>query len=182
MKKYLCPSILSADFTKLGEEIRMLEEGGADIIHCDIMDGAFVPNISFGPKIVGDLRKITSLPLDVHLMINNADQRIPDFIKAGANMISVHLENNTHLDRTVNLIKQLGAKAGVVLNPSTPVLLLADIIEYSDYILLMSVNPGFGGQKFIGNSMKKVQQLRKLLDGSGSECLIEVDGESARRT
>lgn len=176
MKKYLCPSILSADFTKLGEEIRMLEEGGADIIHCDIMDGAFVPNISFGPKIVGDLRKITSLPLDVHLMINNADQRIPDFIKAGANMISVHLENNTHLDRTVNLIKQLGAKAGVVLNPSTPVLLLADIIEYSDYILLMSVNPGFGGQKFIGNSMKKVQQLRKLLDGSGSECLIEVDG------
>ncbi|MBX7042550.1 MAG: ribulose-phosphate 3-epimerase [Ignavibacteria bacterium] len=176
MKKYLCPSILSADFTRLGEEISMLEEGGADIIHCDIMDGAFVPNISFGPKIVGDVRKITSLPLDVHLMINNADLRIPDFIRAGANMISVHFENNTHLDRTVNLIKESGAKAGVVLNPSTPVILLTEIIGYVDYILLMSVNPGFGGQRFIGNSIKKLQQLRKIIDSNGSEILIEVDG------
>ncbi len=174
--KYICPSILSADFSRLGEEIRTVEEAGADMIHCDIMDGSFVPNISFGPKIISDVRKITSLPLDVHLMINNCDNLIPEFIKAGADLISVHYENNIHLERTVRNIKDAGKKAGVVINPATPVLVLEDIITEVDFVLLMSVNPGFGGQKFITNSYKKIGQLKKMISELNTDCRIEVDG------
>lgn len=175
MKK-ICPSILSADFSKLKEEIFDVEEAGADMIHCDIMDGNFVPNISFGPKIVSDVNKITSIPLDVHLMINNPDRYISEFHKAGADYISVHYENNLHLNRTINQIKDMGMKAGVVINPATPVFMLNDIIEYTDYVLIMSVNPGFGGQKFIPNTINKLKELRKLIEKNSYECIIEVDG------
>lgn len=175
MKK-ICPSILSADFAKLKEEIIEVEMGGADVIHCDIMDGSFVPNISFGAKIVSDVKKITDLPLDVHLMINNPDKFIDQFHKAGADLISVHYENNLHLNRTVNQIKDLGIKAGVVINPSTPVFMLDDIIEYADYVLIMSVNPGFGGQTFIPNSLEKIVQLKNMIEKNNYNCFIEVDG------
>lgn len=174
--KYICPSILSADFSKLGDEIRIVEDAGADIIHCDIMDGSFVPNISFGAKVISDVRKITNLPLDVHLMINNADLHIPAFIRAGANFISVHYENNTHLHRTVSAIKDAGIKAGVVVNPATPVFMLEDIISMVDFILVMSVNPGFGGQKFIENSYNKIKELKDMIMQFNEDCLIEVDG------
>ncbi|HMS66191.1 MAG TPA: ribulose-phosphate 3-epimerase [Ignavibacteria bacterium] len=174
--KKICPSILSADFSRLKEEISEVEKAGADIIHCDIMDGNFVPNISFGAKIVADVNRITDLPLDVHLMINNPENFIKSFYDAGADLISVHYENNVHLNRILNQIKDLGIKAGVVLNPATPVFMLNDIIQYADYILLMSVNPGFGGQKFISNSIEKILQLRELIDKSNYDCLIEIDG------
>jgi ribulose-phosphate 3-epimerase len=175
MKK-ICPSILSADFSRLKDEISEVEEAGADIIHCDIMDGSFVPNISFGPKIVSDVNKITDLPLDVHLMINNSEKYIGEFHEAGADYISVHYENNFHLNRLVNQIKDLGMKAGVVINPATPVFMLDDIIQYTDYILVMSVNPGFGGQKFISNSIGKLKQLKKKIVQNNYKCEIEVDG------
>ncbi len=175
MKK-ICPSILSADFSRLKDEISEVEEAGADIIHCDIMDGVFVPNISFGAKIVSDVNKITDLPLDVHLMINSAEKFIREFHKAGADYISVHFENNFHLNRLVNQIKDFGIKAGVVLNPSTPVFMLDDIIQYADYVLIMSVNPGFGGQDFISNTISKIKQLRKKIDENNYKCEIEVDG------
>ncbi|MBS1550793.1 MAG: ribulose-phosphate 3-epimerase [Bacteroidetes bacterium] len=175
MKK-ICPSILSADFAKLEEEVKDAEKAGADIIHCDIMDGHFVPNISFGSKIVSDVNKITSLPLDVHLMIENSEYFIDEFYKAGADYISVHYENNFHLNRLINRIKSLGIKAGVVLNPATPVSMLTDIIQYADFILIMSVNPGFGGQKFISNSLNKIRELKKLITSNNYDCLIEVDG------
>lgn len=174
--KFICPSILSADFSRLGEEIRIVEDAGADIIHCDIMDGSFVPNISFGAKVIRDVRKITSLPLDVHLMINNADMHIPEFIKAGANFISVHYENNTHLHRTISTIKDAGIKAGVVINPATPVFILEDIISTVDFVLVMSVNPGFGGQKFIEHSYNKIKELKDMIIQLNEDCLIEVDG------
>lgn len=175
MKK-ICPSILSADFAILEEEVKDAEKAGADIIHCDIMDGHFVPNISFGSKIVSDVNKITSLPLDVHLMIENSEYFIDEFYKAGADYISVHYENNFHLNRLINRIKSLGIKAGVVLNPATPVSMLTDIIQYADFILIMSVNPGFGGQKFISNSLNKIRELKKLITSNNYDCLIEVDG------
>ncbi len=175
MKK-ICPSILSADFAILKEEVKDAEKAGADIIHCDIMDGHFVPNISFGSKIVSDVNKITSLPLDVHLMIENSEHFIDEFYKAGADYISVHYENNFHLNRLINRIKSLGIKAGVVLNPATPVSMLTDIIQYADFILIMSVNPGFGGQKFISNSLNKIRELKKLITSNNYDCLIEVDG------
>lgn len=175
MKK-ICPSLLSADFTDLKNQISELESAGADILHCDIMDGSFVPNISFGAKIVSDINKITELPLDIHLMINNPEKYINEFHRAGADYISVHYENNLHLNRIVNQIKDLGIKAGVVLNPSTPVFMLDDILEYADYILIMSVNPGFGGQKFIPNSIKKIRQLYELIKSNDYKCEIEVDG------
>lgn len=175
MKK-ICPSILSANFAKLREEIIEVEKAGADIIHCDIMDGSFVPNISFGPKIVSVVNDITELPLDVHLMINNPGAYIPQFHRAGADYISVHYENNIHLNRTVNQIKDLGIKAGVVINPATPVFMLDDILEFADYILIMSVNPGFGGQKFISNSVSKVKELRNKIDANKFKCEIEIDG------
>lgn len=175
MKK-LCPSILSADFTMLKSEIEEVEGAGADIIHCDIMDGDFVPNISFGQKIVSDINSITSLPLDVHLMINNPDKYINEFHKAGADYISVHYENNFNLNRTVNQIQNLGIKAGVVINPATPVFMLSDIIEFADYILVMSVNPGFGGQKFISSTVEKVRELKKTVQLNNYKCEIEMDG------
>ena len=175
MKK-ICPSILAADFTKLGEEIKDIEEAGADIIHCDIMDGHFVPNISYGPEIVSQVNEITSMPLDVHLMINDPQLYIEEFYKAGADYISVHYENNYHVNRLVNQIKELGAKAGVVLNPATPVEVLEDILEYADFILLMSVNPGFGGQKFIPNVIDKVRKLKQMISERNLNCMIEIDG------
>ena len=175
MKK-ICPSILAADFTKLGEEIHDIEEAGADIIHCDIMDGHFVPNISYGPEIVSQVKQITKLPLDVHLMINDPQLYVEDFRNAGADYISIHYENNYHVNRLINQIQELGAKAGLVLNPATPVDVLEDILEYCDFVLLMSVNPGFGGQKFISNVKDKVRKLKEIITGRGLDCKIEIDG------
>jgi len=174
MKK-ICPSILSADFSKLQEEIREVESAGADMIHCDVMDGHFVPNISFGTSIVSTVNEITELPLDVHLMIDNPNNFIEEFRKAGANYISVHYENNIHLHSLVTKIKELGAKAGVVINPATPANLLIDILEYIDFVLIMSVNPGFGGQKFIPGVIPKIKQLKTLIMAKELDCQIEID-------
>jgi ribulose-phosphate 3-epimerase len=175
MKK-IAPSILSADFSKLAEQVRLAEIGGADIIHCDIMDGKFVPNITFGPVVVSSVRKETKLPIDVHLMIESPDNFIEDFIKAGADYISVHQEEVVHLHRTISKIKELGAKAGVVINPATPVNTLVDILEFVDFVLVMSVNPGFGGQKFIESSLKKIEELSKIRDKENLSFEIEIDG------
>lgn len=175
MKK-ICPSILSANFAYLEKEIKEVEKAGADIIHCDIMDGSFVPNISFGAKVVSDVNRITDLPLDVHLMIDHPDNFLAEFKKAGADYISVHYENNYHLNRTISKIKDYGIKAGVVLSPATPVFMLEDILMDVDYVLIMSVNPGFGGQKFIPVALEKVRQLKKMITDNGYNCLIETDG------
>ncbi len=175
MKK-LAPSILAADFSNLAEQIRLAEIGDADIIHCDIMDGKFVPNITFGPIVVKAVRKITKLPIDVHLMIKDPDNFIEDFVKAGANYISVHQEEVVHLHRTITRIKELGAKAGVVLNPATPVNTLDDILEFVDFVLIMSVNPGFGGQSFIESSLRKIEELRKIREEKNLKYEIEIDG------
>lgn len=172
----IAPSILSADFSRLGEEVKAVEEAGADWIHVDVMDGKFVPNITIGPLVVESLRKVTKLPLDVHLMIENADQYIEDFANAGADIISVHAEACPHLHRTIESIKENGAKAGVVLNPATTLFALDEIIEQVDMVLLMSVNPGFGGQKFIGSVLSKIELLRNTLNESGVELDLEVDG------
>ncbi len=174
--KLLAPSILSADFSNLSREIRYVELAGADLIHCDVMDGKFVPNITFGPLVVSAVNKITDLPLDVHLMIENPDLHIEAFINAGADYITVHQEEVVHLNRTLNKIKELGAKAGVAINPSTPVETLTEILDLADLILVMSVNPGFGGQKFILNSVSKIQKLNDLKKEHGYKYLIEVDG------
>jgi ribulose-phosphate 3-epimerase len=172
----LAPSILSADFLKLGEEIQAAEAAGADMLHIDIMDGHFVPNITIGPSIVESIRKITSLPLDVHLMIEEPDKYLRDFIKAGADYLTVHYEASVHLHRTVQWIKESGVKAGVSLNPATPVWNLEHILPYTDLALLMSVNPGFGGQEFIPEVIEKIKILKKLLREKGLSTLIEVDG------
>lgn len=172
----IAPSILSADFARLGEEIKDVERGGADYIHVDVMDGHFVPNITIGPLIVDAIRPVTKLPLDVHLMIENPDQYIEAFAKAGANYITVHVEASRHLHRTIQLIKSTGVKAGVVLNPATPVESLKHIIEEVDMVLLMSVNPGFGGQKFISSVVPKIRQVKELADALNPELEIEVDG------
>lgn len=172
----LAPSILAADFTNLSQQIRLVEMGGADHIHCDIMDGHFVPNISFGPFVVETVKRITKLPLDVHLMIENPDKYIENFIKAGAYSIFVHFEVDIHLNDTINRIKELGAKAGVVINPSTPVKVLKDIVRNVDLVLVMSVNPGFGGQTFIEDSLKKIEEAVKLRNEMNADFLIEVDG------
>ena len=172
----IAPSILSADFSRLGDEVKAVEDAGADWIHVDVMDGKFVPNITVGPLVVESLRKVTKLPLDVHLMIENADQYIEDFANAGADIISVHAEACPHLHRTVQRIKENGAKAGVVLNPATTLFALDEIIEQVDMVLLMSVNPGFGGQTFIGSVLSKIELLRNTLDESGVELDVEVDG------
>ena len=174
--KLIAPSILSADFSKLGEEIKAVETAGADWIHVDVMDGHFVPNITIGPLIVEAVKRSTALPIDVHLMIENADDYIPEFAKAGASHISAQVEACIHLHRTVQLIKASGAKAGVVLNPSTPIESLSWILQDVDYVLIMSVNPGFGGQEFIPNSISKIKALRKLIEDRGLSVLIEVDG------
>ncbi|MFN3946965.1 MAG: ribulose-phosphate 3-epimerase [Aquificaceae bacterium] len=174
--KLLAPSILSADFWKLGEEIQACVEGGADIIHFDVMDGHFVPNITFGPVLLESIKKHCPLPLDAHLMIENPDRYIPDFIKAGADMVSVHIENTPHIHRTLDLIKSLGAKAGVVINPGTSLKVLEEALYYADFVLLMSVNPGFGGQRFIERSLQRLRELRAMVDRINPKILIEIDG------
>lgn len=174
--KLLAPSILSADLSNLAQQIRLVEMSGADWIHCDIMDGHFVPNITFGPVVVKAAKKCTKLPLDVHLMIENPDLFLEDFRNAGANIISVHFEEVIHLNRTINRIKELGAKAGVVINPSTPVSSLVDIAEYIDLLLIMTVNPGFGGQSFISNSERRIKEAVELRKSLKAKFLIEVDG------
>jgi ribulose-phosphate 3-epimerase len=175
MKK-IAPSILSADFARLGEEVRAVEAAGADYIHIDVMDGHFVPNITIGPLVVEAVRRVTALPLDVHLMIENADRYIPDFVKAGADIVVVHAEATSHLHRTIQLIKSLGARAGVSLNPATPLCALEHVLEDLDLVLLMTVNPGFGGQSFIESCIPKIHALRAMLDRRGCEAELEVDG------
>lgn len=175
MKK-IAPSILSADFTRLGEEIRAVEDAGADYIHVDVMDGHFVPNITVGPFIVDAVHKATRLPLDVHLMIESPDRLIPDFAKAGGDIITVHVETCPHLHRTIQHIKEHGIRAGVSLNPTTPISTLEHILGEVDLVLVMTVNPGFSGQEFIKSSIKKVGRLRRMLDERGSQAELEVDG------
>jgi ribulose-phosphate 3-epimerase len=172
----IAPSILAADFTNLTQQIRMVEIGGADWIHCDIMDGHFVSNISFGPSIVEAAHKVTKLPIDVHLMIENPDKYLEDFVNAGASYVSVHVEEVDHLNRTINRIKELGAKAGVVINPATPVSSVVDVAEYIDLLLIMTVNPGFGGQKFIPNSIRRIKDAVALRSEMNANFLIEIDG------
>lgn len=172
----IAPSILSADFAKLGDEIKDVERGGADYIHVDVMDGHFVPNITIGPLIVEAIRPVTQLPLDVHLMIENPDQYIEAFAKAGADYITVHAEASKHLHRTVQLIKSTGVKAGVVINPATPVEVLKHVIEDIDLVLLMSVNPGFGGQKFIPSVLPKIRQVKEMANELNPGLEIEIDG------
>ncbi len=172
----IAPSILSADFSNLREEIAKVEKGGAHLLHIDVMDGHFVPNITFGPLIVGALNRITELPLDVHLMIENPHQYFTQFIQEGADWVSIHCEGNRHLNRDIICLKEQGVKAGVVLNPATPLSSLDYILDYVDFILLMSVNPGFEGQKFIENLKNKIRSLREIIDKKGLRVEIEVDG------
>jgi ribulose-phosphate 3-epimerase len=172
----IAPSILSADFAALGAAIAAAERGGADLIHVDIMDGHFVPNLTMGPPVVKSISRVTKVPLDIHLMIEEPDRYIEAFVEAGAAMISVHVEVLPHLHRTIQAIKELGAKAGVALNPATPVVALEQIAGDVDHVLVMSVNPGFGGQTFIPRSESKIQAVRALLDRQGSAAPIEVDG------
>ncbi|MGM9925332.1 MAG: ribulose-phosphate 3-epimerase [Bacillus sp. (in: firmicutes)] len=172
----IAPSILSADFAKLGEEIKDVERGGADYIHVDVMDGHFVPNITIGPLIVEAIRPITKLPLDVHLMIENPDQYIEAFANAGADYITVHVEACRHLHRTIGLIKSYGVKAGVVLNPATPVSMIQHVIKDVDMVLLMSVNPGFGGQSFIPEVLPKIRAVKEMAEQYNPALEIEIDG------
>jgi len=176
MSVRIAPSILSADFAALGDAIASAERGGADLIHVDVMDGHFVPNITIGPAVVRSIKKVATVPLDVHLMITDPDRYIDAFAEAGAAMISVHVEVLPHLHRTVHAIKKLGVKAGVVLNPSTPIVALEEIAPDVDFVLVMSVNPGFGGQTFIPRSESKVRDVRALLDRAGNHAEVEIDG------
>ena len=178
----LAPSILSADFARLGEQVRAACDGGASVIHVDIMDGHFVPNLTIGPPVVKSLRKVTDLPLDCHLMIENADEYIPAFADAGADWISVHQEACRHLNRTLNLIKSHDCLAGAVINPATPVETLSEVLDIVDYVLVMSVNPGFGGQKFIPSTVHKLRYLAELRAQRGLNYRIEVDGGVALDT
>ncbi len=180
--KLIAPSILSADFSRLGDEIKAVESAGADWIHADVMDGHFVPSITMGPLIVEAIRRVTSLPIDVHLMIENPDNYIPAFAEAGASLISVQVEASIHMNRSVQLIRECGARPGVVLNPSTPIQTLEWIIENVDYVLIMSVNPGYGGQSFIENSLDKVRTLRQLIQRKKLKTLIEIDGGVNQKT
>jgi len=172
----IAPSILSADFAALGRDIAAVERGGADLIHIDVMDGHFVPNITIGPPVVRAIKKIATRPLDVHLMIQDPDRYIDDFVDAGASMISVHVEVLPHLHRTIGYIKNRGVRAGAVINPSTPVTALEEVAKDVDFVLVMSVNPGFGGQSFIPHSLDKVRRVKALLAAAGSGAQIEIDG------
>ena len=172
----IAPSILSSDFAHLADEIAAVEQAGADLLHVDVMDGHFVPNLTIGPPIVEAIRKVTSLPLDVHLMITNPDQFIDEFAKAGATYLTVHVETCPHLHRTVQFIKEKGLKAGVTLNPATSLVTVEEILPDVDLLLVMSVNPGFGGQRFISNVLKKIRRARALIDATGRPILLEVDG------
>ncbi|NNK84730.1 MAG: ribulose-phosphate 3-epimerase [Desulfobacterales bacterium] len=180
--KLIAPSILSADFSKLGEEVRAVESAGADWIHVDVMDGHFVPNITMGPIVVQGVKTVTSLPIDVHLMIENPDDYIPDFIKAGASHIAVQVEACKHLNRSIQFIKELKTQAGAVLNPSTPLSSLEWILEDLDYVVVMSVNPGFGGQSFIENSLDKIRALRGMIQERELSTLIQIDGGVNEKT
>jgi ribulose-phosphate 3-epimerase len=177
MNYWIAPSILSADFSRLGEEIRDVLAAGADIIHFDVMDNHYVPNLTIGPLVLESLRKAgIDAAMDVHLMVKPVDRLIGDFLGAGANIISVHPESTEHLHRTLSLIREGGAKAGLVFNPATPIDQLAEVIDLVDLVLIMSVNPGFGGQAFIASSLNKVANVRELIDASGREIRLEIDG------
>jgi len=176
VKRLIAPSLLAANFTRLGEDIQMVNQSMADWIHCDVMDGHFVPNISFGLPVIEQIKKIAEKPLDVHLMISDPDRYLERFKEAGADILTVHYEACPHLHRTVGAIREMGMKAGVALNPHTPVQMLIDIMRDVDMILLMTVNPGFGGQKFIPGSYKRLLTLRQMVNTLSPDCLIEVDG------
>jgi len=172
----IAPSILSADFTRLGEEIDRIEAGGATVLHFDVMDGRFVPNITIGLPVLKSVRKRTKMTIDCHLMIVEPNRYAAEFVKAGADMVSVHVEADVHLQRTLTAIREAGGKAGVAINPATPLASLEEALPFADFILLMSVNPGFGGQKFIPTSLDKLRRLRRLIDERGLETKIEIDG------
>lgn len=172
----LAPSLLSSDFSMLGEEIQRIEKGGADYIHLDIMDGIYVPNITFGAPVINKIRKVTELPFDVHLMVEKPERFIDDFVKAGSDIITVHAEATTHLHRTVQAIRERGVKAGVSLNPSTPLSVLEYVMDDIDLVLIMSVNPGFGGQSYIPAMTEKIRKLKAMIQESGRDIEIEVDG------
>jgi len=176
MKKMMAPSILSADFTEIGTAVSLVEKAGADVIHVDVMDGHFVPNLTIGPQLVADLKRKTSLPLDVHLMVDNPRNFIPLFHDAGADWISIHLEASVHLHKDISLIKEFGRKAGLALNPATPIHLMKEILKDLDYILLMTVNPGWGGQEFIPFCHEKITHLKSWIQGQELEIPIEIDG------
>ncbi|MFN3352050.1 MAG: ribulose-phosphate 3-epimerase [Brevundimonas sp.] len=172
----ICPSILASDFARLGEEVKALEQSGADWIHVDVMDGHFVPNLTMGPSIVKAIRPHTTLPFDVHLMVAPVDPWLEAYRDAGADVLSVHPESGPHLHRTLGAIRKLGAKAGLVLNPATPVAVVEEVVDLLDLVLIMSVNPGFGGQGFIDSSLRKIERVRGVLDRAGSSAVLQVDG------
>lgn len=178
----IAPSILSADLSRLADEIEMLEEGGADWIHIDVMDGRFVPNLTFGAKVIESVRKLTKLPIDVHLMVVQPENYFDSFAKAGANGMTIHTEVSPHLQRQLTHIKELGCRAGAVINPATPLSAVSEVVNDLDLLLIMTVNPGFGGQKFIKGSVDKVRRAREMLDLNGSKAFLEVDGGIDRKT
>lgn len=174
--KQIAPSILSADFSKLGEEIKQVEKAGADLIHIDVMDGHFVPNLTFGPPVISSIRKVSRLPFDVHLMIENPERFIQDFVDAGSDIITIHCEAETHLHRAIESIKEKGCRAGVSLNPATPLCMIEEVIEYIDLLMIMSVNPGFGGQKCIDAVIPKIEKAREMINTRAPHVRLEVDG------